>query len=147
MFCFLRSFFSIYIMLIYFFIRIDRSFVHLFSHSLMHPNTYITMHIIHARNCAHCTDASVGKWISLIDWAFFIHGLLHFSGLYQFIDVVVCGEHSRLLGIGETGAFFMSIMAVLSVLTVSSCTHILEETQYLHIIRCWFPQFIQLSVK
>lgn len=86
---------------------------------------------------AHTCVCPIG-YRRLIDWVF-IHGLLHFSGLYQFINVVVCGEHSRLLGIVETGAFFIHIMAVLSVLSVSRRTHILEETQYLHIVRRWFP--------
>lgn len=76
----------------------------------------------------------------------FIHGLLHISGLYQFIDVIECGEHSRLLGIGETGAFFINIMAILSILSCSRRSHILEESQNLNVIGRWLPQLVQFSV-
>lgn len=81
-----------------------------------------------------------------IVYVFNIHGLLHISGLYQFIDVIECGEHSRLFGIGETGTFFIYIMAILSILSITGGTHIFKESQYLNIIGCWLPQLIQLSV-
>lgn len=106
------------------------------SHTLMH-HMHTHTHTI--------TVAAIG-----IDWliaSVIIHGLLHFSGLYQFIDVIECGEHSRLIGIGETGTFFINIMAALSILSVSCSTHIFKESQYLNVIRCWFPQFVQFSAK
>lgn len=79
-------------------------------------------------------------------WCGFIHGLLHISGLYQFIDVIECGEHSRLLGISKTGTFFINIMAVLSILSCSRRSHILEESQNLNVIGRWLPQLVQFSV-
>lgn len=76
-----------------------------------------------------------------------IHGLLHISGLYQFIDVIECGEHSRLLGISKTGTFFINIMAALSILSASRSTHVFKESQYLHVIGRWLPQLVQFSVE
>lgn len=80
-------------------------------------------------------------------WCVFIHGLLHISGLYQFIDVIECGEHGRLLGISRNGTFFINIMAVLSILSCSRRTHILEESQNLNVIGRWLPQLVQFSVE
>lgn len=34
-------------------------------------------------------------------------------------------------------------MAILSILTIASCTHIFKESQYFYIVRCWFSQFVQ----
>lgn len=76
-----------------------------------------------------------------------IHGLLNISGLYQFIDVIECGKHGWLFVIGETGAFFIYIMTILSVLSISGATHIFEESQYFNIIGCRFSQLVQFSVE
>lgn len=86
-------------------------------------------------------------YLSLVGWCVSIHGLLHISGLYQFIDVIVCGEHSRLLGISKTGTFFIYIMAALSILSFTRRTHVLEESQYLNVIGRWLPQLVQFSVE
>lgn len=75
------------------------------------------------------------------------NGSTKFSGLNQFIDIVVCGQHGWLFCISEIGTFFIGIMAILSILTIASCTHIFKESQYFHIVRCWFSQFIQFSGK
>lgn len=93
---------------------------------------------LHIFSHTWCTYTHSTAWprTQLIDCI--VHGLMHFSGLYQFIDVVKCGEHGRLVGIFGIGALFIHIMAILSILSVSCGTHILEESQYLHVVACRF---------
>lgn len=75
----------------------------------------------------------------------FARGLLHISGVHQFIDIIECGEHSRLFVIG-IGTQFVYIMAILSILSIPCGTHVFEESQYLNIIGCRLSQLIQLPV-
>lgn len=70
---------------------------------------------------------------------------LEFPSLDQLVDIVVRGEHRRLLWIFETGALFVRLLTALSILAVSSGSHVLEESQNLHVVRRRLSQFVQLS--
>lgn len=71
--------------------------------------------------------------------------LRQFTGLDQFVDVVVGGEHSWILEILKFCAFNERLLAVDAILTVLGGPHVLEESQDVRIIRSGLAKLIQLA--
>lgn len=69
--------------------------------------------------------------------------LRQLAGLDQFVDVVVGGQHCRVLEVLQLLALGEGLVAVDAVLTVLRRSHVLEESQDVRVVGSRLPQLVQ----
>jgi len=69
--------------------------------------------------------------------------LRQLAGLDQFVDVVVGGQHGRVLEVLQLFALCKGLVTVDPILAVLCCPHVLEEPQDVRVVGRRFPQLVE----